>query len=150
MQLLDRARTSINNGVGNPIYKSFFKRTFQNTEVTNLNNTQARTLRTTDEDFNFFDISLSALWDISPKDKLNYHFMTINNGLEFNERLFTGGISTASFNEIEQNTLLGGFNYQRNWNQKLTTGLHYSNSTYKANTKYPGRTSKSRIYKKIK
>ena len=132
--IVGSGRTSINNGLGNPIYKSFFKRTFQNTEVTNLNNTQEETLRTTDEDFNFFDISLSALWDISPKDKLNYHFMTISNGLEFNERLFTGGISTASFNELEQNTLLSGFNYLRNWNQKLTTGVHYSNSTYKANS----------------
>ena len=132
--IVGSARTSINSGLGNPIYNSFFKRTFQNTEITNPNNNQPEVVRTTDEDFNFFDISLSALWDISPKDKLNYHFMTINNGLKFNERLFTGGISTASFNEIQQNSLLGGFNYLRNWNQKLTTGLHYSNSTYKANS----------------
>ena len=141
-------RTSINSGVGNPIYTSFFKRTFQNTEVTNPNNTQPEVVRTTDEDFNFFDISISALWNISTKDKLNYHFMTINNGLEFNERLFTGGFSTASFNEIEQNTLLGGFNYQRNWNQKLTTGLHYSNSTYKAKTQNTQLEQASQEFKK--
>lgn len=128
------ARTSINNGLGNPIYKSFFKRTFQNTAITNLNNTQTQTLRTTDEDFNFFDISLSGIWDISPKDKLSFHFMTINNGLEFNERLFTQGISTANFNELQQQTLVSGVNYQRNWNQKLTTEIHYGNSTYKANS----------------
>ena len=60
--------------------------------------------------------------------------MTINNGLEFNERLFTQGISTANFNELQQQTLVSGVNYQRNWNQKLTTEIHYGNSTYKANS----------------
>ena len=125
-------RTSINNGIGNPIYKSFFERTFQNTEITNLNTNATEAVRTTDEDFNFYDISISALWDISPKDHINYHFMTINNALQFTERLFIDDISTATFNEVKQNTLLGGFNYQRDWNSKLSTALHYSASTYTA------------------
>lgn len=123
-------RASINNGIGNPIYKSFFERTFQNTEITNLNSATTEAVRTTDEDFNFYDISISALWDISPKDHLNYHFMTIHNKLQFTERIFLDAVSTATFNEIRQNTLLGGFNYKRNWNSKLTTSLQYSASTY--------------------
>ncbi|MGK0386595.1 MAG: hypothetical protein ACI849_001213, partial [Patiriisocius sp.] len=125
-------RTSINSGIGNPIYKSFFERTFQNTEITNLNTATTEAVRTTDEDFNFYDISISALWDISPKDKLNYHFMTINNTLQFNERLFMDDISSATFNELKQNTLLGGFNYKRDWTSNLSTALHYSASTYVA------------------
>lgn len=125
-------RTAINNGIGNPIYKSFFKRTFQNTEITNLNTASTEALRTTDENFNFYDISISALWDITPKDKLNYHFMTINNSLEFTERLFMDEVSTATFNKLKQNTLLGGFNYRRDWTSNISTMFHYSNSTYKA------------------
>jgi hypothetical protein len=125
-------RTAINNGIGNPIYKSFFERTFQNTEITNLNNTATEALRTTDENFSFYDISISALWDITPKDKLNYHFMTISNGLEFKERLFINDVSTATFNELKQKTLLGGFNYKRDWTSNISTIFHYSNSTYKA------------------
>ncbi|MGJ8666770.1 MAG: TonB-dependent receptor plug domain-containing protein [Patiriisocius sp.] len=123
-------RTSINSGVGNPIYKSFFQRTFQNTEVTNLSTNTSFGIRNTNQNFNFYDISIGAIWDISKKDKLRYNFMTINNKLAFTERLIAVDSSTATFNELRQRTLVGGFDYDRTWNSKLKTRVLYSASTY--------------------
>ncbi|GEQ85670.1 hypothetical protein ULMS_11780 [Patiriisocius marinistellae] len=123
-------RTSINSGVGNPIYKSFFQRTFQNTEVTNLSTNTSNGIRNTEQSFNFYDINITSIWDISKKDKLQYNFMTINNKLAFTERFIAIDSSSALFNELRQRTLVGNFDYKRTWNSKLNTRLLYSSSTY--------------------
>jgi hypothetical protein len=123
-------RTSINNGVGNPVYKEFFERTFQNTEVINLQSNTSFGLRSTDEDFSFYDISLAAIWDITKKDKLVYNFMTISNQLQFTERIIAIDSSEASNNKLRQRTLLGGITHTRNWSPNLKTTASYNSSTY--------------------
>ena len=123
-------RTSINSGVGNPVYKQFFARTFQNTSITNLDSDATFGVRSTDEEFSFYDFSVSTIWDITKKDKITYNFMTISNQLQFTERFVAIDSSQASTNKLRQRTLLGGFTHIRNWNNKLQTKASYNASTY--------------------
>lgn len=123
-------RTSINSGVGNPVYKQFFARTFQNTSITNLDSNTTFGVRSTDEDFSFYDIGVSVIWDITKRDKITYNFMTISNQLQFTERFVAADSSQASTNRLRQRTLLGGFTHTRNWNNNLKTSTSYSSSTY--------------------
>ena len=123
-------RTSINNGIGNPVYKEFFKKTFQNTVVTNLQNNTSEGLRSTDEKFNFYDIGLKGLWDITKKDKVRYNFLTVNNQLEFTERFVTSENSTATVSNLNQRALMNGLSYHRDWSQQFSSDILWSGTQY--------------------
>lgn len=123
-------RTSINTGLGNPVYNQFFKRVFQNTVVTNFQTNTSLGLRSTDEAFNFYDINGKAIWKLSNKDKLQYNFLTIFNKLNFTER-FTGETSLSkNVSELKQQTLVHGFNWERDWTSDFSTQISYSFSDY--------------------
>jgi hypothetical protein len=108
-------RTSINTGIGNPVYNEFFSKVFQNTVITNLQNNTTQGVRSTDEAFNFFDVSVKALWKITPRDEVNYHFLAIDNTLQFTERFISSGNSSVLESELEQQNTTNGLSWQRNW-----------------------------------
>ncbi|WP_432411571.1 TonB-dependent receptor plug domain-containing protein [Rasiella sp. SM2506] len=112
-------RTSINTGIGNPVYNEFFSKVFQNTVVTTLQNNTTDGVRSTDEAFNFFDVSVKALWKITPRDEVSYHFLAIDNKLQFTERFIATGNSSVLESELEQQNTTNGFSWQRNWGSKI-------------------------------
>lgn len=112
-------RTSINTGIGNPVYNEFFSKVFQNTVVTNLQNNSSDGVRSTDEAFNFFDVSVKALWKITPRDEVSYHFLAIDNTLQFTERFIGSQNSSVLESELEQQNTTNGFSWQRTWGGKL-------------------------------
>ena len=123
-------RTSINTGLGNPVYNQFFKRVFQNTVVTNFQTNSTEGLRSTDEAFNFYDINGKAIWELSNKDKLQYNFLTIFNKLQFTERI-TGETSLSkNVSELKQQTLVHGITWERDWNTKLSSKMVFNNVEY--------------------
>jgi hypothetical protein len=114
-------RTSINSTLGNPVYNQFFNRVFQNTIITNLQSNTSQGLRSTDEDFNFYDISIKGIWELSEKDKIQYNFLTINNKLNFTERFVSENISTANVSELKQRNTVNGFSWRRDWTKNLSS-----------------------------
>lgn len=116
-------RTSINTGLGNPVYNQFFDRVFQNTVITDLDSNAELGLRSTDEAFNFYDINGKLIWDLSRKDKLTYSFLTIFNKLEFTER-FTGETSLRrNDSELKQRTSQNGLHWERQWSTSFRSKL---------------------------
>ena len=123
-------RTSINNSIGNPVYKEFFRKTFQNTVITNLQNNTSEGLRSTDENFNFYDVSFKGLWDITKKDKIRYNFLTVNNKLEFTERFVSSNNSSATDSNLRQTALMNGLSYHRNWSLGFSSNIFWYGSEY--------------------
>ncbi len=125
-------RTSINTGIGNPVYNEFFSKVFQNTIVTNLQNNTTDGVRSTDEAFNFFDVSLKALWKITPRNEISYHFLAIDNKLQFTERFIASENSSVLESELEQQNTTNGISWQRNWGSfiPLTSKLLVYQSNY--------------------
>lgn len=125
-------RTSINTNIGNPVYNEFFSKVFQNTVVTNLQNNTTGGVRSTDEAFNFFDVSVKALWKITPQDEVSYHFLAIDNKLQFTERFIASENSSVLESELEQQNTTNGFSWQRNWggNIPLTSKILLYQSNY--------------------
>ncbi len=118
------ARKSINHLWESPIYNSYTKRIFQDSEISNIENTENNVSITTDENFSFYDFSTKLLWDISEKDKVRINFLTIDNSLDFTETLETNSQSKTS--ELDQRSLLGGVSWNHLWNDKIeTTALAY-------------------------
>ncbi len=112
-------RSSINTGIGNPVYNKFFSKVFQNTVVTNLQNNATDGVRSTDEAFNFLDVSVKALWNITPQDEVSYHFLTIDNKLQFTERFISEEDSSVLESELEQQNTTNGLSWQHNWSKHI-------------------------------
>lgn len=124
-------RTSINSGIGNPVYDQFFNRIFQNTLVTNINNNSSQGLRSANEDFRFYDISLKGIWDFTEKDKLSYSFLTIDNSLDFTELFVSQSNSSSNQSMLKQSSTINGAQWTRNWNPKFSTRINWHGSNYK-------------------
>jgi len=118
------ARKSINHLWESPVYKNYTKRIFQDSEVTNVENSQDNIDINSDENFSFYDLGTKFLWDFSQKDKFRINLLTIDNSLDFTETLETTSQSKTS--KLEQRSLLGGISWHRSWNDKMeTTALFY-------------------------
>ena len=115
------ARKSINHLWESPVYKNYTKRIFQDSEISNVENTENNIAIATDETFDFYDFSTKLLWDISEKDKLRVNFLTIDNSLDFTETLETTSQSKTS--ELDQRSLLGGISWNRTWNAEIETTI---------------------------
>jgi len=113
------ARKSINHLWESPVYKNYTKRIFQDSEITNFENSQNNIAINTEEDFSFYDVGTKLLWEVSEKDMLHINFLTIDNSLDFTETLETTFLSKTS--KLEQRSLLGGISWDRSWNDKFET-----------------------------
>lgn len=78
-------RRSITDLIVTPTYDQYFKRVFQDSDLSN--NAKSDAIISQNEDFSFYDITAKLLYDISKKDKVRLHFMNINNSLNYEELL---------------------------------------------------------------
>ncbi len=119
-------RSSINGIFKSPVYNNFSDRVFQDTEITNNQNSASFTDVTFKEDFYFFDVGGKILWDLSQKDKIRFNFIAMENHFEFSERL-SGSEETS---RLEQKSEAAGLSWQRQWTPNFTStasiqGTHY-------------------------
>ncbi len=121
-------RSSINGLFETPVYDNFTERIFQDTEITNAINSISNASLVTRQSFNFFDIGAKFLWDASEKDRIRLSLLTIDNGLDFNERLTLLDRSTNS--NLAQRSAIGSLSWQRKWSPKYTTNLSIATSYY--------------------
>lgn len=132
--LLLAGRRSLNDLYQTPIYSSYSERVFQDTEITNVLTSDTQSSITTDEDFTFFDVTAKALWDISPKDKLRFSFLFIDNALQFTERISTPSFEITETSNLEQESMGSGFSYTHDWNSQWSTSLQGYSSKYILNS----------------
>jgi len=119
-------RKSISDLVATPTYDAYFTRISQDTEVeSNVGN-----VINTDRSFDFYDVSLRWLYEISEKDKIRLNFLYIDNILAFNENAFINENPTTRESSVAQNSLGAGILWQRNWNKNLSTSFQVYESDY--------------------
>ncbi|WP_149274867.1 TonB-dependent receptor [Pareuzebyella sediminis] len=104
------ARRSLTDLIATPTYDRFFKRVFENSDVTQENN------------FYFYDFTGKLLYDFNEKHKLRFSFININNLLDFTERHMEDNRVTQS--ALDQTNLSFGGSLRSHWNEKLSTFLN--------------------------
>lgn len=121
------ARKSIDDLVRTPTYDVYYERVVQETEahenileVTNSN-----------QEFSFYDTSLRWLFKPTDKDFFRLNFLLIDNNLSFNETANTNGSIETRESSVSQNSIVGGINYRREWNDNLYTILNIYETDYK-------------------
>ena len=113
-------RKSLSDLVITPTYDAYFTRISQDTEVEN----NVGNVSNTDRSFDFYDVSLRWLYEISERDKLRVNFLYIDNILAFNENATINQNPTSRESSVAQNSLGAGILWQREW----TKSKHFFSS----------------------
>ena len=117
-------RRSITDLIVTPTYNQYFKRIFQDSDLTNTLDDSYSISQ--NEDFYFYDITAKFLYDITDKDKIRIHFLNVNNALKYDEQSTINDNNEALQSNLSQKNLATGITYTRDWNERLsTTGQVY-------------------------
>lgn len=116
------SRRSVTDLVVSPTYDEYFKRVFQDSDLTNTNKNSI----SKNEEFYFYDVNLKFLYDITEKDKIRINFLNVNNLLNYDEQSTINDKNEAFNSKLTQENLAGGITYSRDWNESFsTTGQVY-------------------------
>lgn len=116
------SRRSVTDLVVSPTYDEYFKRIFQDSDLTNTN----RNSISKNENFYFYDVNLKFLYDITKNDKIRINFLNVNNLLNYDEQSTINDINEAFNSKLSQQNLATGITYSRDWNESFsTTGQVY-------------------------
>ncbi len=121
-------RRSITDLIVTPTYDQYFKRVFQDSDLSN--NAKSDDIISQNEDFSFYDVTAKFLYDISKKDKLRLHFMNINNSLNYEERSTINDRNEALNSSLSQQNIAYGITYTRDWNNTFSTRIQFYETKY--------------------
>lgn len=120
------ARRSITDLIITPTYDQYFKRIFQDTDLTSQNNNTV----SSDERFYFYDASLKVLYNITEKDKIRINALNVYNDLSYEEFSTINNINQSLNSELTQSNLALGLEYTREWSKDLRTKAQIYLSNY--------------------
>mgnify|MGYP000392112327 CR=1 FL=1 len=126
MEVQLSARRSLTDVIATPTYDQYFKRVFQDTDLTNQN----RSSVTKDEQFYFYDTTVKFLYDISKKDKIRANFLNVFNNLNYNEQSSVNDVDEELNSNLTQSNLAGSVDYTRDWNSNFSTSIQAYVSKY--------------------
>ncbi|RLD25974.1 MAG: TonB-dependent receptor, partial [Bacteroidetes bacterium] len=126
-ELLLSARRSVTDLIITPTYDQYFKRIFQDTDLTN--NPSGDNFISKNERFYFYDVTAKFLYNISKKDKLRFNFLNIYNKLDYQEQSRINDVNEILNSNLTQRNLATGIEYLRNWNPNFSTTaqIYFSN-----------------------
>ena len=120
------ARRSVTDLILTPTYDQYFKRIFQDTDLTkNQNNSISR-----NERFYFYDVTAKLLYNISKKDKLRINFLNVYNNLNYEEQSRINNMDEILESKLLQRNFAASLDYVRKWSSKLSTSFQVYISDY--------------------
>lgn len=120
------ARSSYNGILDTPTFRQYFKKVFQNSEVTNsIANATDR-----DEKFSFYDTSLRWLYRLSLKDFIRVNFLFINNDLYIRQDEFRTSLIQSRVSNLKQTNVATGLFYERFWKETIVSNIQFYGSNY--------------------
>lgn len=126
------ARRSFTDVVDLPTYSKYSKRIFQNTVVTQLNNSSDVNYRG-DKEFFFYDFTAQYHQKIAGTHDLYVDLLGINNDLDFTEGTITSTNVVTRYNSLQQITYGGSIALQSKWDEETSTNISAYRSFYDVN-----------------
>jgi hypothetical protein len=120
------SRRSVTDLILTPTYDQYFKRIFQDSDLTNEN----RNSISQNEQFYFYDINVKFLYDITTKDRIRIHFLNVNNKLNYDEQSTINDRNEAFNSKLSQQNLATGITYTKDWNKTLSISSQIYVSNY--------------------
>lgn len=123
-------RRSFTDAISTPTYKNYRNRIFQNTIITNVNNTLPEEFKT-DEDFYFYDFSIQYQQKIGKKHEFTIDGITIQNQLKINQ---TSSLENRN-SDLSQSNSGGNITWKTNWNKNNSSHIQFNTSFYNLDSK---------------
>ena len=117
MELQVSTRRSLTDLIVTPTYNQYLKRVFEDSDFSKSNNNTI----SQNETFYFYDITAKFLYDISEKDRIRFHFLNMNNKLDYEELLSNNDRDEALNSKLSQRNSAIGMTYTRDWTDRLST-----------------------------
>ncbi|MBJ6366901.1 TonB-dependent receptor plug domain-containing protein [Snuella sp. CAU 1569] len=121
-------RRSVTDLILTPTYDQYFKRIFQDSDLSNSN--QDSNSISKNEQFYFYDIAVKFLYDISKKDKIRFHILNVNNNLNYLEQSTINDRDEALNSMLLQENRAVGVTYTRDWSNRFSTTSQIYVSNY--------------------
>nr|WP_255802958.1 TonB-dependent receptor [Aestuariibaculum lutulentum] len=121
------SRRSLTDLIATPTYDQYFKRIFQDSDLTNTSSSNSISQN---EKFYFYDVALKFLYDITENDKIRFHFLNVNNFLNYDEQSTNNNRDEALNSSLRQENLAASVTYTRDWNETLSTTSQIYVSNY--------------------
>jgi hypothetical protein len=123
------SRRSVNDVIITPTYDQYFKRVFQDSDLTNNQGNNSNFI-SKNERFYFYDMNTKLLYDISKKDKLRLNFLNIYNNLNYEEQSRINDVDEVLNSQLTQRNLATGISYSRDWTKRFVTTAQVYLSNY--------------------
>ncbi|NNC49283.1 MAG: TonB-dependent receptor plug domain-containing protein [Flaviramulus sp.] len=119
------ARRSITDLINTSTYEQYFKRIFQDSDFSKSKTNAI----SQNESFYFYDITTKFLYNISENDKLRFHFLNVNNSLNYDEQSTINDRNEALNSKLSQRNTAFSVTYSKDWSSKLssTTQVYVTN-----------------------
>jgi hypothetical protein len=124
-------RRSITDLIVTPTYNQYYKRIFQDSDLTDTRDDTYSISQ--NEDFYFYDITAKFLYDMTPSDKLRFHFLNVNNDLNYDEQSIINDNNEVLNSKLSQQNLAFGVTYTKDWSERLSTSAQAYLTTYNLN-----------------
>ncbi|OEK08014.1 TonB-dependent receptor [Flavivirga aquatica] len=121
-------RRSVTDFILTPTYDQYITRVFQDSDFENAKSNNNSISQ--NESFYFYDITAKFLYDISKKDKIRFHFLNVNNNLNYDEQSTNNDRNETLKSKLSQQNLALGVTYSKDWNKKLSTTSQIYVSNY--------------------
>ncbi|MBE9490417.1 MAG: TonB-dependent receptor plug domain-containing protein [Bacteroidetes bacterium] len=123
------ARRSVTDLIETPTFDQYFKRIFQDTDITN-NQGETNNSISKNESFYFYDVTAKLLHNISKKDKIRINFLNIYNRIDYEEQSRINDVNEKLNSNLTQRNLASGIEYLRDWNTNFSTTAQIYLSNY--------------------
>lgn len=127
-------RRSFTDVLDFPTYSRYSDRIFQNTVVTQLNNSTDVNYKS-DKEFYFYDFTGQYYTKIADIHHLYVDVLGIDNDLDFTEETVTETTVVTRYNTLRQQTYGGSIALKSEWDKKTTTNINIYRSFYDVNAK---------------
>lgn len=114
-------RSSANSAIKTPVYNTYSRRIFQNTEIINTATSENGARVQTEEEFNFYDLSTRLLWDVSESSNLRINFLGMDNLLTFTEQI--EDTNQSKRNELDQRSFAGSVDWTQQFSDQLDMNI---------------------------
>ena len=122
------ARRSVTDLIETLTFDQYFKRIFQDSDLTN--SLGGNNFISKDERFYFYDITAKLLYNISKKDKIRINFLNIYNKLDYQEQSRINDVNERLNSNLTQRNLATGIEYLRTWSPNFLTTAQIYLSNY--------------------
>ena len=122
-------RKSIPDVIKTPTYQKYHNKAFQNTSVTNSFGNKD-VIFSSQENFNFYDLTLKYSQEIGKKNYFLLDLITINDELKVFQSSINNNIIATENNILYQKNYGGNITFKHNWNKNNTSTANAYTSSY--------------------